>query len=64
MRFRHTAKAKDVLRFSFEHVTAADIRALADDIARMSTRIAWAVAPGDAMGLWPEERRQARPADA
>jgi len=63
LRFRHTAKAKDGLRFSFEHVTTADIRALADDMARVATRIAWIDAPDDAMGVWPEERGQVRPGD-
>jgi hypothetical protein len=57
MRSRHTAKAKEGLRFSFENVTAADIRALADDIARVATRVAWVEAPGDFMGLWPEEHK-------
>jgi len=61
LRFRHTAKAKDGLRFTFEHVTAENIRALADDISRVATRIAWIEAPGDAMGVWPEESRQAHP---
>lgn len=60
LRFRHTAKAKDGLRFSFEHVTAAEIRALADDMARVAARIAWIDAKDDALGIWPEERRQAR----
>jgi hypothetical protein len=56
MRFQHTAKAKEGLRFSYEHVTAADIRALADDIGRVATRIAWVMVPRDVAGIWPEER--------
>jgi hypothetical protein len=56
-RSRHTARAEQGLRFSLEHVTAADIRALADEIMRVATRVAWVEAPGDFMGLWPEEHK-------
>jgi hypothetical protein len=49
MRFRHTAKAKEGLRFSYENVTAADIRALADEISSVATRIAWIQVPGGSL---------------
>ena len=55
LRYRHTARAKDGLQFSYEHVTADDIRLLADDMGRVALRVAWVTAPhGDF--AWPEER--------
>jgi len=39
-RYRHTAKARDGLRFSQEDVTPADVRALADDIGFVTLRVA------------------------
>lgn len=55
-RSRHTAKAKDGLKFSDEQVTPADVRALADDIGHVTLRVStvmWS-GPGFHQDLWKE----------
>jgi hypothetical protein len=53
-RYRHTAKAKNGLKFSGEQVTPADVRALADDIGLVTLRVAGVLwkGPGFHQNLW------------
>lgn len=55
-RFRFTAKARDGLKFSYERVTAEDIRRLADEIGQVALRVAWLKEPEALQppGLWPD----------
>ena len=52
LRFRHTAKAKYGLQFSYEDVTPADVRKLADEIGNVALRVAWIMSPGEYPGIW------------